>query len=438
MCSLIRNKMTNSNNFSARSLALESLVALERDGRYSNIEIDSRIRRANLSDADRGLYTRLVYGVTERRITLDYIISRFSETPIDALDEDVKTALRLGIYQLSFMDRIPEHAAVSETVDLVRKARRGFVNAVLRSYIRAGKPICLPDRDDDRIKYLSVKYSVPTGLAEHFSRSYGEDEAESLLRAMAQEPKVSLRINTLKISAENALLKTGGTMSCIADGIILVDGLDERVRDGIDAGEWFVQDEASRAATVLLGAKAGETVVDTCACPGGKSFSAAIDMENTGRIYSFDLHRNKLSLIEKGAEKLGISIIETSERDARKPDESLLGRADRVLCDAPCSGLGVIAKKPDIRYKNLDEIKKLPEIQYAVLCGAAEYVRDGGVLVYSTCTLNPDENENTVTKFLSEHGDFSLDSMKTFFPHRDGCDGFFAARMIKHTGNKND
>ena len=415
----------------ARSLAFDSLIALERDGRYSNLEVDSRLKKSGLSDADRGLYTRLVYGVTERRITLDYIISQFSDTPLDLLDADVKTALRLGVYQLRFMDRIPEHAAVGETVGLVRRSGTGYVNAALRSYIRAGKPLPLPDEHEDYIRYSSVKYSVPEPLAEHFDRSYGRDGLDGLLEAMSREPKVGLRVNTLKISLDKALDKLGGVKSELADGIILTDGLDEQAKAGISDGLWFVQDEASRAATVLLGAKPGETVVDTCACPGGKSFSAAIDMENRGRVFSYDLHRNKLSLIEKGADRLGLTIIETGERDAREPRGELIGKADRVLCDAPCSGLGVIAKKPDIRYKNLDDIRRLPEIQYGILCGAAEYVRSGGVLVYSTCTLNPDENENVVIRFAAEHADFEIQSMKTFFPHKDGCDGFFAAKMVR-------
>ena len=429
--------MTNKNETTARQAAFESLIAVERDGRYSNLEVDSRLKKTPLRDNDRALYTRLVYGVTERRITLDYIISRFSDTPLDALDDDVRTALRLGIYQLRFMDKIPEHAAVSETVDLVKKALKGYVNAVLRSYIRAGKPLCLPD-ENDRIKYLSVKYSVPEPLVEHFAVSYGIGETEPMLDAMDREPKVAIRVNTLKISVEEAAGMLGGAVSDVCGGIVLVEGLDECAKDGISGGLWFVQDEASRAATVLLGATAGETVIDTCACPGGKSFSAAIDMANEGRIFSFDLHRNKLSLVEKGAEKLGISIIETDERDARQPKEELIGRADRVLCDAPCSGLGVISKKPDIRYKNLNDIKRLPEIQYDVLCGSSEYVRDGGVLVYSTCTLNPAENEDIVTRFVKEHTEFEAVSMKTYFPHKDGCDGFFAAKMIKNKTGRND
>ena len=421
----------NGKEITARSLAFDSLIALERDGRYSNLEIDARIRKNGLSDADRGLYTRLVYGVTERRITLDYIIAQFSRNPLDALDEDVKTALRLGVYQLRFMDRIPEHAAVDETVGLVQRSKTGYVNAVLRAYIRAGKPLPLPDKQADFIKYISVKYSIPEPLAEHFDRSYGRGELEDLLDAMSREPKIGLRVNTLKLTADEACSILGGEKSAAADGIVLVDGLDERAKLGIEQGEWFVQDEASRAATVLLGAKPDELIIDTCACPGGKTFSAAIDMQNCGRVLSFDLHRNKLSLIEKGAARLGLTIVETAERDARKPDERLIGKADRVLCDAPCSGLGVIAKKPDIRYKDLGEISRLPEIQYGVLCGAAEYVKRGGVLVYSTCTLNPDENENVVNRFIGEHTEFELESMKTFFPHKDGCDGFFAAKMIR-------
>jgi 16S rRNA (cytosine967-C5)-methyltransferase len=211
------------------------------------------------------------------------------------------------------------------------------------------------------------------------------------------------------------------------------------VRASIDSGDCFVQDEASRICSAVLGAKPGETVADTCACPGGKTFSLALDMENTGELYAFDLHKNKLSLIEKGAAKLGLDIIRTAENDARNPVPHLVGKADRVLCDAPCSGLGVIAKKPDIRYKSLESVGRLPEIQYGVLCGAAAYVRPGGVLVYSTCTLNKAENEEIVLKFLSEHDDFvpeadekfglGEDGMRTFFPHVDGCDGFFIGKM---------
>jgi len=423
-------KTNNPKKTTARSLALESLIALERDGRYSNLEINSALVASSLGGADRGLYTRLVYGVTERRITLDYIIGKYSRLPAKDLDPDVRCALRMGLYQLVWMDRIPEHAAVGESAGLVAKRSTGFVNAILRSFLRDGKRIDLPDRTADYMTYLSVAYSVPRDLCELLHTSVG-DEIEPLLEAMNREPQIALRVNRLKLSVEEAAAKVGGTVSDIAPDIVKVLSLDDTVKAGIEEGLWFVQDEASRITAVSVGAKPGETVVDTCACPGGKSFSMAIDMNNTGKLYSFDLHKNKLSLIKSGAEKLGITMIETGCRDAREPDESLIGTADRVLCDAPCSGLGVIAKKPDIRYKDLSQVGRLPEIQYPVLCGAAAYVKDGGTLVYSTCTINRAENEEIAEKFLAEHPEFTLESMRTFYPHRDGCDGFFCAVMTK-------
>ncbi len=420
----------------ARTLAHRSLVALERDGRYSNLEVNSALDRADLSSSDRGLYTRLVYGVTERRITIDHIISEYSSKPVSELDPDVRTALRLGIYQLLWMDRVPDHSAVDESVGLVSRQKRGFVNAVLRSFIRGGKEYCLPDKGDYQ-KYLSVKYSVPVPLIEVFMSS-SADDIEELLEAMNREPHIGLRVNRLKLTRDEAAEMTGGKLSSIAPDVIIIDSLDETAKRGLSDGLWFVQDEASRITSAAVGAKVGELIVDTCACPGGKSFSMAIDMENCGIVRSFDLHANKLSLIRSGAEKLGIGIIKTDARDARKPDEELIGKADRVLCDAPCSGLGVIAKKPDIRYKDVGDIKRLPEIQYGVLCGASEYVKDGGVLVYSTCTINKAENEDVVERFLKENPKFSLEDdpylgggMRTFLPHRDGCDGFFAAKMRK-------
>lgn len=428
------NKTSNNiKKKTARSLALESLIALERDGRYSNLEVNSALVAASLEGADRGLYTRLVYGVTERRITLDYIIGKYSRIPAHQLDPDVRCALRMGVYQLVWMDRIPEHAAVGESAGLVAKRSTGFVNAILRSFLRDGKKFDLPDRNVDFMEYLSVAYSVPRELCELLYKSAG-DEIEPLLEAMNREPYISLRVNRLKITMDEAAAKTGGTVSEIAPDIVKVPSLDDTAKAGIDEGLWFVQDEASRITSAAVGAEAGEIVVDTCACPGGKSFSMAIDMENRGTLYSFDLHKNKLSLIKSGAEKLGITIIETGCRDAREPDESLLGKADRVLCDAPCSGLGVIAKKPDIRYKDLSAVGRLPEIQYPVLCGASAYVKTGGTLVYSTCTINKAENEEIVEKFLAEHKEFTLTEagMRTFWPHRDGCDGFFCAVMTKN------
>lgn len=428
----MNNKTTN-----PRRAALDSLIATERDGRYSNLEINSAIGRSDMAPADRGLYTRLVYGVIERKLTLDAVISQYSRIAPADLDEDVLNALRLGLYQLLWMDRVPDHAAVSETADLVQKSKVGYVNAVLRTFLRAGKTYKMPP-ESDFYRWCEVKYSVPAKTVRFFEESCGIDRREigEFLTAMNREPHVGLRVNRLRLTAEEAAAKCGGKVSDTAPDIVLTESLDDAVKAGLSDGDWFVQDEASRIVSAALGARPGETVADTCACPGGKSFSIAIDMHNEGDVYSFDLHKNKLSLIEKGAKNLGITVIRTEERDARKPKEELIGKADRVLCDAPCSGLGVIAKKPDIRYKNLDDVKRLPEIQYGILCGAAQYVRPGGVLVYSTCTVNHAENEEVVEKFLAEHPEFTLEDdgylpggMRTFLPHRDGCDGFFGAKM---------
>ena len=425
-----------------RSLALGFLTALEKGDRYVNLEIDARLKDEGktLSPADRALYTRLVYGVTERRITLDHIASLFSSRPPEEMDPQTRNAVRLGLYQLICADRIPDHAAVDSTVSLLRGPRAGFVNAVLRSFLRAGKEYALPDPEKDRVRYLSVLYSVPEALIRLYETALPDGEGlGELLAALNREPKTGLRINTLRLTAEEAAERTGGRISRIAPDVVLADSFSPEIRQGVDEGLWFVQDEASRIAAAAVGAKPGERVADTCACPGGKTFSLAIDMENRGEVRAYDLHANKLSLVRRGAEKLGLTIVSAEERDARDPDPALFGAFDRVLCDAPCSGYGVIAKKPALRYKDPSAAARLPEIQREVLRGASRYVRPGGILVYSTCTLTPAENEEIARGFLAEHPDFLPEpdpflggsGMHVFWPHIDGCDGFFAAKMIR-------
>ena len=417
-----------------RRAAYASLCKM-RAGKYTNLEVGTMLSRMQLSEADRGLYTALVYGVTERLITLDYIIGTLSGRRLTTLDEGVLCALRLGIYQLAYMDRIPPHAAVSQSVSLAPAKGRGFVNALLRTFVRGGCAVSLPDRTDKQ--YLSVRYSIPAHLCSAFVEWFGIETAERIFSSFLEKEKTALRVNTLRGSAAAAAGQLGGVVSDLCDGCVKVASFDG-VLEGVESGDWFVQDEASALCARILGARPGETVVDVCAAPGGKSFAAAMDMENCGRIYAFDLHENKLSLIERGAKKLGISILETDARDARNPRKSLLGKADRVLCDAPCSGLGVIGKKPDIKYKDLDAMVRLPQVQYDVLVGAAAYVRPGGTLVYSTCTLNPAENTGVTDRFFEEHPEFApcpfsfqgkVQSALTLLPHIHGTDGFYICRM---------
>lgn len=422
----------------AREAAFASLLKMK-CGKYANIEVSTTIKRGSMSKEDRALYTALMYGTVERLITLDYIISQYSKIAPEKLDEEALCALRLGIYQLTYMDRVPDHAAVSESVSLCPKRVAGYVNAVLRSYIRAGKKFKMPSRSDI-IEYISIAYSIPRELCSLFCLWYGNTECENIFKAFFAPEKISLRVNTLKISAADAAARLGARISEIVPDMITVGSFDG-VMEGIDEGLWFVQDEASALCAHILGAGEGDVVADCCAAPGGKSFSAAVEMKNKGRIYSFDIHENKLSLIKSGAGRLGIDIIKTSKRDAREPDLSLIGKCDRVLCDAPCSGFGIIGKKPDIKYKGTDAIMRLPKIQYEILCGAACYVKRGGVLVYSTCTLNPQENSAVCNKFLSEHSEYSLqpfsaagencDGMMTLLPSSHGTDGFFICKMVR-------
>lgn len=433
---------------SVRAVALKILLDAEKNATFSNIALDRALVDSSLSVSDRGLLSAMVLGVIERRLTLDAVIDFFASEP-KKIERDARVLLRLGIYQIAFLDKIPDHAAVNETVALAPRRLRGFVNAILRSYLRAQErgegEAMFPQRNDDAIGYLSLKYSFPREVCEKFCEIYGYERTEDIFEIFNRAPAMTLRINTLKISrSEYARLLDGQgieyTLSKNLGDALKVKGVAFSALPGANEGYFFVQDEASQMCVDALGAENGDRVIDVCSCPGSKSFGTAIRMKNMGEIFSFDLHKSKLSLIETGAERLGIDIISASERDGRKPCESLFGQADRVLCDVPCSGLGVIAKKPEIRYKSLSEFERLPEIQYDILSASANYVKVGGILVYSTCTVLPEENSHNVERFLSEHDEFetveftvggktSEGGMLSLSPDRDGTDGFFIAKM---------
>ena len=423
-----------------RAFAIKSLLRIEKDGRYSSIEIDSVTGSSSMTDADRRLYSRLVYGVLERKLTLDAVISEFSDTPPERLGAECLAALRVGLYQIMYADRIPDHAAVNATVGAIGYRYRGYVNAVLREFLRR-KPTFEMPLPESVAEYLSVAYSASPDIVSVLTESYGEDLAEEILSSFSGEAAVCLRLNTLKEIAlpENAR-PAAGPLSGIA---AFVDTVSPEVRHGISEGDWFVQDASSVLCTEVLGAAPGETVADVCAAPGGKSFSSALRMKNEGTVLSFDLHDNKLSLIRNGAKKLGIRIVRASCRDGRDPLPELFGKCDRVLCDAPCSGIGVIGKKPEIRYKKKEDFGRLPGIQKELLAASASYAAPGGVLVYSTCTLNKKENEEVAAAFSASFPDFepydfeipgigkSENGMMTLFPAGGDTprDGFFIARF---------
>lgn len=425
----------------ARELAFRLLQKAEKNDQFINLALDHALSASELSDADRALCAALVYGVTERRITLDARIAARSDRPTDALDLGVRTALRLGLYQLFFMDRIPNHAALNETVSLVPRKSAGFVNAVLRASLR-NPDLPLPDAETDEVDYLSLKYSVCRPLAEKLLADFGRAECEALLDAFGQVPPTTLSVNTLKITRRELAEKIpDATPTPISPGGLYVKGA-IRSLFGFEEGLFFVQDEASQIAVEALGAMPGETVMDICSCPGSKSFGTAIRMQNKGQIRSYDLHEKKLPLIDAGARRLGIEIITAAVRDGRDPLPDLFGTADRVLCDVPCSGFGVLSKKPELRYKNPAASAALPDIQLAILENACRYVKAGGVLVYSTCTVFSEENEGNVTRFLSRHPEFTLEPFCvgalsvptgsiTLLPHVHHTDGFFVAKFKK-------
>lgn len=437
-----------------REAALLSLNKCDTQNKYSNLELDASIKKYGLKGADRALYTTLVYGVIERHISLDYYIGLLSTTPVAKMENAVLNVLRLGLYQLLYMDRIPESAAVNESVELSKlhchKGVSGFVNGVLRSAVRKKDTLVPPDEKDvGEAVHLSIKYSIPQWLCGFWTGMYGREACEKILRSTCTNPKITLRVNTVLTDRESLIKKFEALGISVSKtkispvGITLNEFVPISALTPMEEGLCYVQDESSQICTLSLGARPGETIADVCCCPGGKSFGIAMEMKNEGKLFCFDLHASKLSLVSKGAEKLGISIIETEVHNGSSPRPELIGKLDRVICDAPCSGLGVIAKKPDLRLKTPGDISRLPEIQYNILKASAGYLKSGGTLVYSTCTLNRAENQEVTQRFMEEHEDkFERVPLgvipgeedvceRTIMPNEFSSDGFFIAKFQK-------
>ncbi len=415
------------------------LLRCEAAGQYANIALDTALQRGHFEGADRALFTALFYGVIEHRITLDHVIDRLASIAPSAIEARVRMLLRVGLCQLIYFDRIPDHAAIHETVELAPRRSKGFVNAVLRQFCRENKHLALPDRAADPVRYLSLCYSVPEELCAELCRIFGETGAEAELAALSRTRGITVRVNTQKLSRDAFIAAHGGTPTRFAPhGVHLESG--EGLHALLESGLCFVQDEASQICVAALDA-AGHDVLDLCAAPGSKSFGAALSGARS--VHSFDLHENKLSLIRRGAAALGIDNLTAAAGDARRATPETVGAYPRVICDVPCSGYGVLAKKPDIRYKPLCEAEGLPAVQRDILTAAARCVAPGGVLVYSTCTLLPRENEEQIGHFLAAHGDFSLvpftvgelesAGMLTLTPARHGTDGFFIAKLQKES-----
>ena len=431
-----------------RQIALRILDEYELGGKYINLALSTHAAD-DLSREEKAALTVLLYTVVERKLTYDYYICAISKRSDSDIDIHTKNILRLGFCQLVDMTSIPDFAAVNETVKLARqKGERAFVNGVLRAAQRMKDSLPMPPVEKNYKRYLSVKYSFPLDTVKHFDSLFGKEDTEELLKFYNEAKYTDITVNTSKISVSEyrKVLSNRGveTETCLdaPNSLRINNSVNPERLYGFKEGYFFVQDRASFISALALSPKQGDTVVDVCSAPGGKSFATAILMGNEGKIHSFDLHESKLSLITSGRDRLGLSIIDVSAKDAIAPDESLFGTADRLICDAPCSGLGVLGKKPDLRYKDFASINELPTLQLEILEKSVKYLKVGGVAVYSTCTLNPSENDEVVAKFLENNPDFELvpfkvgelsadSGMLTLLPHKHKTDGFFIAKIKK-------
>lgn len=420
---------------SARKVAIDALLKVNNDLAYSNITLNSVLNTTDLSPADKSLASALFYGVLDRKITLDYVIGTLIKTPLNKVDNFTKEVLRVGLYQIMYMDKIPDSAAVNESVKIIKNSKRrhnaGFVNAVLRASIRTDK--LLPE--DDSVDSLSIRFSTPKWIVESFINDYSLETAKALLKETLKAAPIFIRVNTLKTTKEEllVLLKNQGVEAESVedtDAICIKSGLSVEKSEFYKNGLFYVQDLSSQKCAETLSGKAGERILDICAAPGGKSFTTALLMENKGEIVSCDLYEKRTNLIAKGAKRLGIDIINPHTADATAFDEKI-GRFDAVLCDVPCSGLGIIRRKPDIKYKPVIDFVELEEIQAKILENAVKYLKPGGRIVYSTCTLRKKENEKQIEAFLTKNPDFKLQYMHTFMPQNDNTDGFFVAKLGK-------
>lgn len=432
-----------------RKLAVNILTQTEQNDAYLNLVFEEALRGTKLSSADVGFLKELVFGVFRNKILLDYIIRKNSSIRLKKIDPKVLNILRIGAYQILFMDKVPNHAAVDESVKLAKRCASpktvSFVNGVLRGIIRTCEGGINLNDIKDKTEKLSIKYSYPLPLAEFFVKSFG-DEAEALMAAGNKTPELCVRINTLKITKEEFKKKLDALDIEYKDtpytdcGLYLY-GATEKKRKSIE-GYFTVQDQSSQLAALALSPEPESLVLDLCAAPGGKTTHIAELMKNQGKIIASDIYDKRLLSVDALSQKLGISIIETVVRDATVTDENLIGKADYILADVPCSGLGIIRRKPDIKYKeNITDFLELNKIQQNILEAAYRYLKQGGVMVYSTCTVNKSENIELINKFLKNHPDMALDKIENahlpndgyleIYPHIHNSDGFFVCRMKK-------
>ena len=433
----------------ARETALNALIACRKEGAWSNGVLKQYVLRDNLDRREAALASRLCYGVLQNRALLDHYLAQLLQGSLKKLHPVVHDILQLGLYQIYAMDKIPQSAAVNESVGLAKRYCKGqsnapgLVNAVLRRAAQTKGTLREPEE-------LSVKYSHPEKLLSLLRSYVGEERLEGMLRANNEAPETVAQVNTMKTTAAalEKLLKEQG-VDCrphrwMEDCLVLSGTGNLEQLEAFRQGLFYIQDPAARLSVLCAGLPKGENirVMDCCAAPGGKSFAAAIAMGGSGEVHSCDIHAHKTELIEKGAQRLGISNLTAHLQDGARHNLQWFQAMDAVIADVPCSGYGIIRKKPDIRYKDPDTMNDLPGLQLRILLNQADYVKPGGVLMYSTCTLVRKENEGVVKKFLGQRPDFSLEplplpavfpentsGMLALVPGEYDTDGFFICRM---------
>ncbi|MBR4241883.1 MAG: 16S rRNA (cytosine(967)-C(5))-methyltransferase RsmB [Eubacterium sp.] len=412
----------------SRLIAFEVLSKIRNENAYSNLAIENSVR--DLNSKDKAFVNSLVMGVIERKLTLDYLISPYLKTRVKP---KVKTILYIGAYQLYFMDKVPPSAAINTSVELAVQTGQGFYKGVINAVLHK-----IDDNriDIDSLDDLSVKFSCPQNLINMWNKMYGKENCEEILEAMNLKAPVFAVPNKLYVDSDELSYELmNSSVECEVDGelVRILSSFDVSKIKPFADGLFHIQDKSSFECAKALEAKEGETVLDICSAPGGKAFTIAEGMTGKGEVYAFDIYEHRVNLIKNGAQRLGLKNIKASVNNAEVFNEDI-PFADKILCDVPCSGFGIIRRKPEIRYKELDSVKELPLLQQKILETSCRYLKAGGRIIYSTCTLNKKENEKVVLKFLEENQNFSLIYDKTIFPSANGGDGFYYAVIEK----KND
>ncbi|UWD50205.1 16S rRNA (cytosine(967)-C(5))-methyltransferase RsmB [Clostridioides difficile] len=435
----------------AREIGFKVLCDIEKNNNYSNISINKHFKNLEMSDMDRGLATELIYGVVENKYYLDYIINKLSKIKVKKMSTYVKIFLRMGTYQILFLNSISDYAAVNETVKLSKKYDKkssGFINAILRNEIR-NKDTIMDITEEDSVKYLSIKYSYNSWIIKNWIDNFGQEFTEDLLEANNEKPSIYIRTNTLKVSREELIEKLNqeGIMCLkvpMVEEAIKVEKLKNIENNELfKAGLFTIQDISSMIVGKVINPNEDSLILDVCSAPGGKSTHLATLMNNTGQVIARDIFEHKLKLIKATVNRLGLKNVRVEGFDASEIDENSINKFDYVLADVPCSGLGIIRRKPEIKYKREEELEDITSIQKKILENASKYVKIGGTLVYSTCTVQDMENINIITSFIEENNNFELTPIDTvnvdldnqdkgylkIYPNIHGIDGFFIAKL---------